>query len=204
MRFTLSSEHHDFFKDHGYIGFQDLFPKEVIEALESHVSGTKRDLWRSLPPVKNIVFDKGLARIAGELTRNKIIRIGFDQVIVTEDPPLFSDKITTLEKLSSIQPLACGLILRLTEGPSFSPSIPFCPRESKGTVFFFSSNMLLSFLPLFEEKNQKFLLIGYAKEKPLYLANKKDPSIHLLKKLGYGFGDHLKSATHPVLFSQRA
>lgn len=201
MRFTIASDQFTFFKDHGYIGFHDLFSAAYLLQLESAVTKNERDLFRSSPAIQELVFNKTLAEIAGKLTNNKNIRFGFDQSICSDTPLEFGGKICTLESISCIQPLACGLILRLTDQINPPKTTLFCPRDERGVALFFSPKILLSLLPLFEEKKQKFILIGYAYNKPQYIANKQDPFVHQLKSLGYAFGDHLDTTTHPILFS---
>ncbi len=201
MRFTLASDHHDFFTSHGYIGFDTLFSPERIDELENLVTKNTRDLWRTSDIAKTIVFEKKCAEIAAELTRNKVIRIGFDQSLCTDEPLYFGKKAGALSDLCCIQPILCGMILRLTDGPVPTPSTPPCPcPEKRGTALFFSSKMLINLQPLSELRHQKFLLVVYTGERPLYIAKDSDPSMHGLKNLGYAFGDHLTTTTHPVLY----
>ncbi|MBS3903983.1 MAG: hypothetical protein KGZ39_01485 [Simkania sp.] len=203
MRFTLASDHFDYYSNHGYIGFDGLFSPKLLEDVENIVTKNSRDLWRSNLSVKSVVFERTCAEIAAELTRAKQVRLGFDQALCSNDSLPFGKSSSSLADLLCIQPITCGMMLRLTEGNSPLPSTIFCPcPEKRGTALFFSAKMLMTLLPLTELKNQKFLLVGYAGPKPLYVAKETDPAVHSLKNLGYGFGDHLNTTTHPILFSK--
>ena len=45
------------------------------------------------------------------------------------------------------------------------------------------------------------LMIVYVEEKGIYAYQETDLHTHAFKKLGYGFGDRLRNATHPILYS---
>lgn len=204
MRYLLENNHLDFFAKNGYIAFADLFSAAALDTAEKILSKNARDLWRTQSGIKALSFQKNCAEIATELTHSKTIRIAYDQSLCSNSTPSFPKAPFSLEEVSSVQPILCGMILRLTEGPSLSQTIPFCPcPKSRGEALFVSGKMLIVLEPLLAIPNQKFLLVAYSGAKPQYVAKEKDPFVNSLKSLGIGFGDHLSHETHPVLFSQR-
>lgn len=128
------------------------------------------DLWRQDPLVKKISLRSQYGEIASELSHKKILRIGFD---------LLLDHSQTFPLLeSSIQPFM-GVLIILSE-------------EKMGSVLFFEPHYPLP-------KAEKAFLIVYCESKTLYQFKKNDPYTHHLKKLGYVFGDLIKSHTHPLI-----
>ncbi|MBP9842084.1 MAG: hypothetical protein KBC64_06645 [Simkaniaceae bacterium] len=82
--------------------------------------------------------------------------------------------IEPLAEWASVQPIAISLFLEANgSGTLISPHTPV-------TV-------------------QKGLLIAYSPLISLYTYNLLDPYVHELKKMGYGFGDHLGNHTHPIV-----
>ncbi len=176
MRFGLEKGHHDFFHRHHHIEFEELLSEEDVKRL--YIEKERRDGWRSDPEVKKVVLRSTLAEVASSLCKVSPLRMGFDQMILNEGE---EEKFLPLNEKSSIQKVACGLLLDLS--------------EKKGSGTFFSPEF--SF-PL----TYPSLLIVYVKEKALYIHEEKDPYNHALKKLGYGFGDRLQSDTHPIVFGR--
>ena len=202
MRYVLASEHHDFFANQGHISFDDVLPTDLLENAEKVLTENGRDLWRKKEAVRALVFHKTCAQIASELTRSPIIRIGFDQGLCANQPPPFNEITYSLSDLSCIQPLICGLMIRLTDGELPNKTTAFCPcPEKKRSILFFSPKALITLEPLSRLANQKFLLIAYTGKQAMYVSREKDPFLHTLKSLGYAFGDHLNTTTHPQLFS---
>lgn len=204
MRYVLDSQHQDFFAKHGYIAFDDLFTADELDAAEKAIAENVRDLWRTKEAVKAISMQKKSGSIAAELANAPAIRIAFDQSLCTDLPSNFPDSPFSLEEVSSVQPILCAMLLRLTEGPSVEKKLPFCPCPKKrGEALIVSGKTLIVLSPLLSLPKQKFLLIAYSGPKPQYVPKEKDPFVHALKSMGYAFGDHLESRTHPVIFSQR-
>ncbi|MBF5058947.1 hypothetical protein [Candidatus Neptunochlamydia vexilliferae] len=171
MRFGLTKEHHDFFHRHHHIEFEGLLSEEDVKRLYSDTE--KRDRWRTNPEIKKIVLRSTLAEVASNLCKVSPLRIGFDQTILNSGE---EERFLPLNEKSSIQKVACGLILDQNgSGTFFSPEFSF---------------------PL----THPALLIVYVEEKAQYIHEEKDPYNHALKKLGYGFGDRIRSDTHPIVF----
>ena len=129
-----------------------------------------RDLWRKDVLVKRISLRPQFGEIASVLSHKKTLRIGFDQLLDPKNPILLAD--------SCLKP-TIGLLIILT-------------GEKAGSGIFFNPE---SPMPAAEHA---FLII-YSDTKTIYHLNKKDPHTHALKKLGYVFGDLVKSDTHPFI-----
>ncbi len=71
MRYTLASEHHDFFAKQGFISFDDLLPLPLIEEAEKAIKKNERDLWRKNEALKKIVLQRTYAQIVADLTHTK-------------------------------------------------------------------------------------------------------------------------------------
>lgn len=116
----------------------------------------------------------------------------------------------TLKQMSSIQGIVSGLILTLSDTPSEKELLKteedhsvLTPYPGKiGSGLFFFPNVPLSFDYLLETPGISQLLIVYTKETALYIHNPMDPHTHALKKLGYVFGDRLRSSTHPIVYQR--
>lgn len=203
MRYVLASEHRDHFAKQGHISFDEVLPLDLIEKAEKIVTKNERDLWRKYEAVKQLVFQRTCAHIAAELTRSPIVRIGFDQSLCANLPFPFSEMTYSLSDLSCMQPLLCGLMIRLTDGDLPAKTTVFCPcPEKRGSALFFSPKTLITLEPLCHLPEQKFLLVAYIGKQAMYVAREKDPFLHTLKSLGYAFGDHFNTATHPQVFSR--
>jgi len=203
MRLLLDSHHRDFFSKNGYIAFADLFSEETLLRAESLITTNARDLWRTNDAIRSLAFQKNCAEIASELTHSKTVRIAYDQTLCSNAPSSFPKSPVSLEDVSCIQPIVCGMILRLTRGPSLEKPLPFCPcPKERGEALFVSGKMLIVLEPLLSLEKQKFLLVAYSSSRPQYIAKEKDPFVNSLKSMGYAFGDHLNVSTHPILYSQ--
>lgn len=175
-----------------------------------------RDLWRKDQAIRKLVTDKGLAKIASELLGGKFLRLGYDQLLSNvaflNDPlevlpadsiyaPLLN-KPTTLEEMSCIQGVLCGVCICLSSSETITESL--LPQNSLfsnhlGNVVFFSADKSIDFSELKNCPSQEFLLIAYAAKTALYVPNEADAHQHALKKLSYVFGDRLTDELHPVV-----
>lgn len=203
MRYLLESQHHDFFAKQGYIAFGDLFTEKALQEAEKAVVENARDLWRINPAVEALTTNKTCAEIAMNLTFSTCIRLAYDEGLYTSDSNIFPKAPCSLEDISCVHPVLCGMLVRLTAGPMPNEAVVYCPcPQKRGDALFFSGKMLALLSPLFSIPEQKFLLIAYGGKQLQYLCNLKDKFLNSLKAKGYGFGDHLKIATHPILFSR--
>jgi hypothetical protein len=205
MRFVLDRSHCDFFAKHGYIAFSDLFPPKSIRRAAEAVTQTAQNGWQTVPAIKQLTLHEPSADIAGQLTKSRTIRLAYDCVLSGPDPSLFSDLPLSFTDFSCIRPLLCILIIRLTNGASYTSDTPYCPcPEEEGEALFVSSTKPLILSPLLSLPDQKFLLIAYTNKGGQYIPNGNDPISHILKAQGCGFGDRLtKSPFHPLLYPKQ-
>jgi hypothetical protein len=178
MRYQVASEHRSFFSKHGTIDFEELLNSKEMECLKKALSTAvnKRDLWRQSTEAAKIILSQKCAQIAAELVGLKVLRIAFDLELQAGTLPTGS---TTLQSMSCLQPVVCGLMLDLNSGKGtfIAPDFSLAPHL----------------------RDQK-LLIAYGGEKLLYTHNPSDPYTHLLKREGYVFGDLVKTSTNPLVY----
>lgn len=221
MQFTLASAHQDFFTQHQYIEFENVFSLEEMQSLQSAIQEVLvkrekkiietrspkelfkvgRDLWRDHPDIKKVVLHKRLAKIASPLFRQPIIRIAYDQALISEIPgePIFSEPFS-LQKVSCFQPIAGAVILRLSYDLTPPPLLP----QKIGSALFVGPNFPIPWSSFLQNTPSSFFLIAYSTERTVYVLEKQDPHTHALKQLGYGFGDLLEERTHPIIFNNKA
>ncbi|MCB1109629.1 MAG: hypothetical protein KDK64_01490 [Chlamydiia bacterium] len=212
MRFALTKDHLDFFYRHHYIEFEELLSPDEVEALLSGIEEvlSKRiksswtpeavyragyNIWSENPSVKKVALSSHLAEIASQLSKERTLRLAFDQVLygAPSETPLFAEP-RTLKTLSSVQPVICGLILTLKNDEAFEDPQPKKP----GNATFFSPRHPLSFDYLSQNLSTIQYLIVYTGDKALYVHTPTDPHTHVLKKQSYVFGDRLGSS-HPIV-----
>ena len=114
---------------------------------------------------------RGYAEIAQILSNQTTLRFGFQREMNLE-----ALKEISLEEWSSVKPVHLGLALY--------PS---------GNGVFFRATEPVQFV------TGDVTLIAFVGKTAQYIENRNDPQLYDLKKLGYGYGDHLKNDTHPIL-----
>lgn len=198
MGFGLTKEHHDYYHENHFIEFEDLLTsKEADQLEEAFITLTPaedwihagHDVWRRDERVKKVTLRKNLAEIASNLSKKRPLRLAYDQIV---EGPLSHHPLNLIE-ISSIRKVVCGLVLQLA--PSSNSEEPLVPKK-RGSGVFFSPFCELKF-----PENSHLFMITYTEKISLYLHEKRDPNLNSLKKLNYGFGDHLTSDTHPILFN---
>ncbi len=215
MRFKINNDQLTVFKKQKFIELEDFFSLHQLGDVFSHIQQllSKRlrhltetsspielfraghDLWRDDPLLHRFVCNRGIADLVSELTQQQKISLAFDQILQTssqiglpEATPL------SLQQKSCIQPLAAGVLIRLSGSSPYS----LFPQKQENIVIF-SPDLVIPWETFFQQPLQSFLLIAYAPPKALYIFEKNDPHVHTLKKLGYVFGDTLKPDLHPIL-----
>ncbi|MES2345177.1 MAG: hypothetical protein V4494_04480 [Chlamydiota bacterium] len=189
MKSALAKEHREFYAHNHFIDFEELISPEEACTLSKNIKKTLtkrsqkdhlssnylagRDLWRDDLEIKKIVFKRSFAEIAKELFKQPLIKIAFDQY--QENTSLLS-----LAQMSCLKPIIGALAI---------------PLGTPGKAIYFSPGSPLTF-PFCEEP---LLLIAYTGNKTQYTLTESDPNTHTLKKLGYSFGDHITSETHPII-----
>ena len=185
----------------------DIPQDTVEEQLPEKIFLASRDLWRSSPELKKSFFQKNWAEIAAELTGKTVLKIAYDQLLVSPnsllEPSPFSQmfqQLTTLAEISTIQGLICGLMICLNcQDPLSSDPHEVFPTQP-GNAIYFLPTASIDFPKFCQERSGKFLLIVYTQSKSNYIFQPKDPNTHFLKKLGYVFGDPLQEGLHPVVY----
>jgi hypothetical protein len=231
MSLAVVREHRDFYRKHKWIEFEELiapqnqerFSEEIKKALSDRlktppqklasISATKRfaaghDLWRASSLLKKITLGKRLAEVAGELVEIKPLRFGYDQLIFfppkqeAADPSLkFLDNNPTLQEISSIQNIVCGMMLcidKLAPADADSESSFFCPTVGNGVVF--APDFPIPFDQLEKREGFTYLLLAYATANAVYCHQEKDPFSYEFKQLGYNFGDRLTEKLNPLVY----
>jgi hypothetical protein len=179
-----------------------------------------RDLWRANVSLKKVILQKFFAEIASELIEYKPLRIGYDQLYLSKPRfqasseksfyTEFLNKRHSLNEGSSLQGIACGLMLCLSHLFSESeehqktnelllesPRL-FSPKSGSGV--FFSPDIPIPFEELTAHPGAIYLLIVYTKAYTIYSLQPNDPHTHDFKHLGYGIGDKLSDKLNPVIY----
>ena len=189
MGFGLVGDHHKFFKERGWIEFQDLVPTEKLAAVQRGKGSTEalfiggHDLWRRHDAVAKLVCRKELSETASSLFETKPLRLAYDQFLPADrGAPIYCLPLcapgATLTNTSSLQGVVGGLLLRFSDGAGiFLGPHAMAPLDTA----------------------QDYLLIVYAQRTTLYWPEPADPHAHGLKRLGYVFGDRLSDEFHPIL-----
>lgn len=210
MRFALDPQHREFFRKNHYIEFEELLEPSDIEPLKQAIdtilekrlqklSDTRnprelfqvgRNLYLDDPLLKRTVLHRKFGELAAALFEEKTIRLAYDQALCTKviPGPVFTLP-HSLQQISCFQPLAGGLILRLSPdlaSPAFLP-------KGIGSGVFFSRDFTLPLPEFFQAPHQTLLLIAYAPKVAQYFLEKNDLHTHLPKREGYVFGDRLRT-----------
>lgn len=226
MNFSVIGEHRDFFRCHHWIECEgvvsptqlEVFSKEIVKGLSTRIKERRgitdpnlvfaagRDLWRALPVLKKIVTQKSLGQIASELIEHKPLRLGYDQFFPSlgdSSGPYekFLDQTLTLEELSSIQGVLCGLMLCVTPPHTDAPesmSTNVFPANVEDGVFF-APNLPIDFSVL-KAIGGEYLLIVYVDAKATYCRQECDPNGHSFKDLNYSYRDKLLDTLNPIVY----
>lgn len=180
MKYSISREQHFFFEQNHYIEFDGLLSdvehKSLVDALKKvHVQA--RDLSHTIKPVKAITHMTRLAKLASQLTHKTFLRFGFDQILC---PPIETGLVSQDLCISGL----VGLLYLSLDGQEVH-AIFADPTADADT------------LPL--QADTRYLVIGWAEERAMYVLQPNDPHTHELKKHGYVFGDRLKEEWHQIL-----
>lgn len=201
---TLTAQQITFYKTNGYLELEDLFSQE--ESLKYDIAIQKsfetgpRDLWRHSFPLKNLLLSKNLSILALALTDQSTLRLGCDHLFT---PDFSLKRPEKIKNLFSLQGIACTMIFQFQTGTCLFPSKPsplgFIPFPHKrGNVVIVKPEFLLNWPPA-----QLPLYVAiYTLTNAIYIENQMDPQGPFLKQLGYGYGDLLKTDTHPILMKR--
>lgn len=223
MKYIVDNKHREFFAEKGWIEFEQLMSqekvielrrligevmsqrfrlkKENVERLPSQEILLKgHDIWRDSPLAKAIICHRVFAEIASELTEVKPLRLAYDQaLIVGRGLPQEFGQVASIQEISSIQGLVCGVLIALQSNEGEEPLEGSLPHK-EGHGVFFTPTAPINFPELFKKQGDTYLLIVYCKVISRYAINGNDPLSHLMKGFGYSAGDKLVDQYHPVLF----
>lgn len=192
MRYNITSQQFDFFHKEGWIVFEGLFSEEEAETIRSLLDQAKknssRDLERGNPPLHAALKLKRIGQAASQLINKKRVKLAF-----TDYPPSFKGAFC-LEEISPVSETYGCCLIHLSDDPY--PELHYLPKKI-GDVGFYQKKFPIDFPKL----ESPFLFLAFAAETARYILQANDPNTHFLKKLGYGFGDHLTTETHPLITS---
>lgn len=185
MRRTITDTQAAFFTKNGYIEF------EIPHSMPPHSS--IRDQWRSDPTLQNFIL-KELGPLSLVLTGKKQLRLGLSEWITSENRP---SKPSPLKEIVSLQNLAVAISLSphpvILKEKSALGILPL--PSSSSNALFFQPHLILDW----PHTQSDVFLILLTLPNGVYIHNPKDPQTTYLKALGYGYGDLLKSETHPII-----
>lgn len=189
-----------------------LLPSEKI-----YLQG--RDLWRSHAGLQKLAIQTRFAEIVAELIEKRPLRLGYDQCfparhalpLASETASVYShflEKTLSLEAVSCLQGVACGVLFAL--GGKESPtSIEKSTEEREGIdvfpsqpghAIFFQPQVPINWSYLYTHPGQRFYLIVYTLASAYYQLQPQDPHTHALKRLGYVFNDKLSDKLNPIIY----
>lgn len=227
MKFVIAKEHRDFFNQHQLIEFENLISPEQIKTLLSDASllfkplfksksqrdfwisseqifCAGRDLWRSSLAFKALSHQHRLGEIAGDLSHQKVVRLGYDQLLPAVRSTfqegcyqqLLNLKIP-LEEWSCLQGNIGGWMLCLEGEASSSRNVFSC---KPGNGIFFSSKTIIDFTTILQGPPQLFYCVVYTQSSAVYIYQERDPLATSLKQQGYSYGDKLIDKKNPVIY----
>ena len=176
-----------------------------------------RDLWRSHSFLKTFVTQPRIGQIATELLEEQILRLGYDQLLparLEASNPLsssqvyshFLSEVTSLESVSCVKGIKCGVIIALNEKSSSEKTEASGPQgidifpNQPGNAIFFQSQLPIQWENLYAHPGQRYYLIVYAEKHAYYQLQPQDPHTHALKRTGYIFNDKLTDRLNPIVY----
>jgi len=169
-----------------------------------------RDLWRTNDHVKKLVMQPHLSAIAADLVQTKDVRLGYDLLFpelsrrftLTHGERKLEDflsKTHSLNEMSCLDGIACGLLICLSEPakPELSSEEAYIPKIP-GNGIYLSPELVIDFPKLAPQQGNYFLIV-YTYSSAYYILNEEDPHAHELKHLGYHFGDKLTDKINPIV-----
>ena len=222
MKYLLTADQKAFFEKQQFIEFEGFVSERDLALLKAcALSG--RDSYRKHEKVKEFLVSSQFADTIKELFSVRALRLGFDEAVeLTQGQAQNVKANVSLSDAICINPLIAGVMICLegdeaaedssetetsfNQTPKNELQLGFQPfPRKKGSALFFSPTLVWNkeaaerMQSQMKTKKQKYLLIGYAGPRLIYVYQEKDPHTHLLKTLGYVFGDRLKETTHPAV-----
>ena len=154
-------------------------------------------------------MSKNLAEAASELIEHKPLRFGYDQLLPMSNEAVAGknayaallSKTATLQDISCIQGVLCGLILCLkaAQQPPESASSTIFPFTA-GSGVMFAPDVPIAFGELAKRQGYIYLMLAYTEAKAVYRLQPEDPHAYDFKQLGYNFGDRLSDKLNPLVY----
>lgn len=213
INFSVVGEHRNFFRKHQWIECEELLSPKELSYIQEKIENkeiAQRDLWRQEAPLKKIVLNKSLARVAAELTETRSLRFGYDQLLIlpkkTHEEPtaydLLLQQTLSLENISSIQGVICGVMLCVQADQSAHIDEQDSPIFSinPGNGVFFTPEFPIDFTTVHRRPGCTYLMIVYVQPTSVYYSQPHDPFCRHFQQLGYQFGDRLSEQLNPLVF----
>ena len=169
-----------------------------------------RDLWRDSPSIRKLTLNRRLGELAFQLVGERPIRIGYDQYfpsmgkaskLIKGRYETFLQTPSSLKECSSLQGIACGLLIALKNRQDASdPNEKFIFPSRQGNAVFLHPEAVIPWPKLLENKEKEYYLIVYASRTSIYVLNVKDPQSRFLMHEGYAAGDRLNDLKNPIIF----
>lgn len=174
------------------------------------------DLWRANQVLRKFITQARFGEIASELVEKKPLRLGYDQLFPSRQESKyfenkataysnFIEQTTTLETISSIEGLVCGLMIALDQPSTISTEnegendIDIFPQQA-GNVIFFQPTTQINLNHLYSHPGSRYYLIVYTQMSAFYHFKSTDPHTHALKHLGYIVYDKLDDKRNPIIY----
>ncbi|NGX56294.1 MAG: hypothetical protein K1060chlam5_00532 [Candidatus Anoxychlamydiales bacterium] len=218
MKFLIKDKQIKFFKDNGFIEFSDFFLNDernnlfeeikqtISKKLNTNINNAdsldiyknSRDLFRSSKFIKSFDLSRNLSQISYALSNLNSLQLAFDQSLIGNVKSFFKDSCS-INDLFCFKGLEIIILIKLDDS-DFEIKDDLLSIKPNNIIFL-NPNKIINFKPYFDYF-LNFFLIGYARSNNLmYIENKNDINLHLIKKMGYGFGDNLKNNNFPIIAS---
>jgi hypothetical protein len=186
-------------------------PKEKIQGENlQKIFEVGRDLWRVSESLRKITLNRRCGELVHQLVDERLIRIGYDQYfpglnkaskILKGKYEQFLQYPSSIKDFSSLQGIACGLMIGLKNIPMLSePNKNHIFPSKAGSVVFLHQDALIPWPELLDNNGKEFYLVVYAPGTSIYVLNGKDPQSRFLMHEGYGAGDRLNDQKNPIIF----
>lgn len=166
------------------------------------------DLWREHEVLQKLCCNPLIAEIAAELIEQRNLRLGYDQLLLgptqtsitqqTDAYISFIQKEATLEEISCLHGLLCGILISLSPNSQSTEKSDFLP-EKQGNILFFQPNIKMDLKALHNHPTQRYYLIVFTSIFASYYHQPNDPHTPALKSMGFIYNDKLTDKTHPII-----
>lgn len=220
MKFTLDKASFEAFNKDKWVELEGFYTPERIQEIngvidrliaekklerKEDIMASSHDLFRKIDGYSRLLQLPWLADIVYELASEKPLRLAYDQLYQAGMSSFdqsreseFFNGTKILSEVSSMNEIVLGVMiaLKVSEGVS-EEALPF--SQEAGRIAVISPEIEIPFDMLKTRLADRYLLLVFSTKRAQYLYNPKDPQNHLLKHLGYVYGDKLKDTLHPII-----